>query len=252
MVDTHCVALSATLSSKDALASRSYVWMTVVGQAVAWLAVLYTDIRFVDTKPEHCMQDVWFESAITPGKQLSLALFRTYWISHSYDLIQSGVLALFHTKRFDELEKEHRQETSTDDQSQTSTDDQSQTSTDDQSHFGYGRLPSTAFSNWRGFVLYPIHLVVAVEHHLSKNEINVGDFREWGQSFTLITCACATLHWVYVNSPLLKHALICLRHGSWIPHRGPVLPTNTMRFLAIGERASLGDEYYYDLLRAGD
>jgi hypothetical protein len=242
VVDTHCVALSATLSSKDVLASRLYVRLAITAQALAWVAVLYTDMRFVTSDhsgytPTHCQEDMWFDSIIAPGKRSLDLPFRVYWISHAYDLIQSGVLALCHTKRFDELEKIDRRH-----QGSTSARDENQT--------GYGRLPSTAFSTWIGFVLYPIFLVIAVEDHLSRNAVNVGDFREWGQSFTVITCACAIVHWVYVNLPLLKHPFICLWRGTWIPRKGPILSTNIMRLIAIGAPASLIGEENYKLLTA--
>jgi len=242
MIGTHCVTLSATLSSKDVLASRFYVWIAIAGQAIAWAAVLYTDIRFAtsdhsSTMPAHCTEDMWFGFIMAPGKQYAELPFRVYWISHAYDLIQSSALALCHTKRFDELEKIDRKH-----QDSNPAQDDNQT--------GYSRLPSTAFSNWRGFVLYPVFLVMAVENHLSWNEINVGSFREWGQSFTIITCTCAIVHWVYVNLPLLKHPFTRIWQGSWVPLEDPILPTNIMRFIAIGAPPQSVGEENYKLLTA--
>jgi hypothetical protein len=242
MIDTHCVALSATLSSKEVLASRFYVRLAIAGQAIAWAAVLYTDIRFVaptvaNDKPKQCIEDRWLNSIIMPGEQSQDRPFRIYWIAHAYDFIQPSVLALYHTKRFDELEKIDRRH-----QEATDTQDANWNQT------GYSRLPNTAFSTWGGFFFYPMFLVLAVERHLSANEIHVGDFREWGQSFTIITCACATLHWIYVSLPLLKHPFICIRRGRWIPPRGPIFPTNIMRLIAIGARPSVVGENNYELL----
>jgi hypothetical protein len=239
MIDTHCVALSATLSSKDALASRLYVRLAIAGQATAWVAVLYTDIRFTtdlsNFKLRECMEEPWFDAVIDPGAQVWDWPFRAYWISHLYDLVQSSILAICHTKRFDKLEKIDREH-------HDATGDQGENQT------GFSRLPSTAFSNWSGFVFYPIMLVVTVERHLSKNEVNVGDFREWGQSFTVITCGCAIAHWVYVNLPLLKHPLECLWRGRWVSLKGPILPTNILRLIAYGApRQHVGEENY-DLL----
>lgn len=116
VVDTHCVTLSATLSSKDVLASRLYVRLAITAQALAWIAVLYADIRFVTSgsvQSQVCLKEAWFDSIITPGKQFKGAPFRAYWIGHSYDLIQSSVLALCHTEHFDELEKVDRKQQNT-------------------------------------------------------------------------------------------------------------------------------------------
>jgi hypothetical protein len=243
MIDTHCVTLSATLSSKDALASRLYVRLAIAGQALAWVAVLYTDIRFIapvlsSPRPRHCMKEPWFDSLITPGRQDQKFPFRMYWISHLYDLIMCSVLAACHTESFDKLEKIDRKH-------------QDATGVQDENRTGYSRLPSTAFNNWIGFLPYPIILIVVVERHLSRNNVNVGDFREWGQSFTIITSTCAIVHWVYVNLPLLKHPFLCLWRGSWVPRKGPILPTNIMRLIAIGAHPSLVGEDNYDLLTLG-
>jgi hypothetical protein len=242
MVDTHCVTLSATLSSKDVLASRLYVRLAVAGQAIAWAAVFYTHARFFapagpdsSAVPKSCDKDQWFESIILPGRNSMELPFRAYWITHSYDLIQSSLLATFHTGRFDKLEKIDRRH-----QEATGTQDENQT--------GYSRLPSTAFSNWRGFIPYPVCLVIVVECHLSRNKVDVGDFPEWGQSFTIITFACAFVHWIYVNLPLLKHPFKCLWRGRWVPLKGPILPTNILGQIAFGvPRSSVGEENY-DLL----
>lgn len=238
MIDTHCVALSATLSSKDALASRLYVRLAIAGQTLAWAAVLYADISYVasgDARSQDCLGPQWFDSKIAPGTQDKYFPFRAFWISHSYDLIQSSVLAICHTERFDKLEKINRKQ-------QDTVDDQ------DRNRTGYSRLPSTAFSNWVGFALHPIFLIIFVERHLSRNKVDVGGIREWGQSFTIIACTCALVHWVYVNLPLLKLPFTCLWRSSWISHRGPVLPTNVMRLIAIGAPSSLIGEENYDLL----
>jgi hypothetical protein len=242
MIDTHCVTLSANLSSKDALASRLYVRLAIAGQALAWVAVLYTDIRFIapvlsSPKPRHCMKEPWFDSLITPGRQDHDFPFRMYWISHLYDLIMCSVLAACHTDSFDKLEKIDRKH-------------QDATGVQDENRTGYSRLPSTAFNNWIGFLPYPIFVIVIVERHLSRNNVNVGDFREWGQSFTIITCACGILHWLYVNLPLLKHPFTCLWRGSWVPRRGPVLQTNIMRLIAVGATPSSVGEENYKLLTA--
>jgi hypothetical protein len=79
--------------------------------------------------------------------------------------------------------------------------------------------------------VYPILLVVVVECHLSRNAINVGEAREWGQSVAIIICACGTLRWAYVNLPLLRHLFRCIRYGA---PTDPILPTNFMRFLRGG------------------
>jgi hypothetical protein len=240
MIDVHCVTLSATLSSKDVLASRSYVGFAILGQTLAWVAVLYTDIRLAGAGAaveghSGCVDVPWFDSWISPQRPAKSLPFRHYWISHAYDLIQPSVTAAYHTKRFDKLEKidrEHRAAIGDQDGNQT----------------GYSRLPSTSFSIWRGFVWYPIMLIVVIEGYLSRNGIVVGDFREWGQSFTVITCTCGILHWVYVNLPLMEHLSTCIWHGRWIPRKGPVLPSNIMRLIAIGAHPSLVGEENYKLL----
>jgi hypothetical protein len=160
MIDAHCVTLSATLSSKDALASRSYVQFAIIGQTLAWVAVLYTDIRLAgagSVVDGHlvCVDVPWFDSMISPQRPEKSLPFRYYWISHAYDLIQPSVLAIYHTKRFDELEKidrEHRGAMGDQDENRT----------------GYSRLPSTSFSVWRGVVMYPVLLIVVIERSLEE------------------------------------------------------------------------------------
>jgi hypothetical protein len=89
MIDTHCVTLSATLSSKDALASRSYVRFAIIAQTLAWVAVLCTDIRLAVVEGHiGCVDVLWFESRISPQRPEKSLPFRYYWISHAYDLIQ--------------------------------------------------------------------------------------------------------------------------------------------------------------------
>lgn len=242
MIDTHCVTLSATLSSKDALASRSYVRLVCLGQALAWAAVFYTEIRLAapgafDGQRLDCVSENWFDSIIQPGERPAKMPFQNYWITHSHDLIQPCILALCHTKRFDALEKLDRNH-------QAPADSQ------DENPTGYSRLPSTAFSAWRPFVLYPIALIIVVERHLARNQVNVGDFREWGQSVTIITCACSILHWVYVNLPLLGHLFTCVQRGRLIRRKGPLLPTNAMRFIAVGDYQSIVSSENYKLLTA--
>jgi len=149
-------------------------------------------------------------------------------------LIQPSALALCHTKRFDELglfDRKHQDITIFQDIYQT----------------GYSRLPATAFSSWRGFILYPILSIAVIEDHIPRN-IKVSDLQEWGQSLTIITCACEILHWIYVNSPFLKHRFVCFWRGSWIPAKGPILSTNIMRLIAIGAPPSLIGEENYKLL----
>lgn len=248
MIDTHCVALSATLSSKEALASRLYVRLVLVGQAIAWAAVLYVDIQISVPVPiedrwhpfpwgDPLCDKNWFDSIIRVAGQHPWLPFRIYWIFHAYDLIQPAVLAACHTGHFDKLEKIDR-------------DRQDVMGGQDENQTGYSRLPSTAFSVWTGFVLYPIMLVVAVENHLWRYETDVGSFREWGQSVAIITCVCGTAHWVYVNIPILKHPFRCLWQGRWILRKGPVLPTNTMRLIAVGVAPSSVGEENYKLLTA--
>jgi hypothetical protein len=246
MIDTHCVALSATLSSKDALTSRSYVRLVCLGQALAWASVFYTEIRlaapdaFSGQRPD-CANENWFDSNIQPMQRTGKLPFRNYWITHLYDFAQPCALALCHSQRFNDLEKLDRNHRFH--QEIPNYREENQT--------GYSRLPATAFSVWRGFALYPVALIVVVERHLAKNQVDVGDFREWGQSVTIITCACSILHWAYVNLPLVKHAFVCAwRGGGWVPHRGPVLGTNVLRFVAVGEHPSLVGEEDYKLLTA--
>jgi hypothetical protein len=242
MIDTHCAALSATLSSKEVLASRLYVRLAIIGQTIAWAAVLYLDIRVSVPVPIEDLagpicDKYWFDSIIRIAAQHPQLPFRIFWIFHAYDLIQPSVLAACHTGRFDKLEKIDR-------------DHQDVMGVEDENQTGYSRLPSTAFSVWIGFVPYPILLVVAVEHHLWRYETGVDSFREWGQSVAIITCACGTAHWVYVSIPLLKHPFRCIWQGRWIPRKGPVLPTNIMRLIAIGATPSSVGEENYKLLTA--
>jgi hypothetical protein len=251
MIDTHCVALSATLSSKEVLASCLYVLLAIIGQVIAWAAVLYADIKTSIPVPIEKKRPVWppapwdnyicdkswFDSIIRVAGQHAFLPFRLYWISHAYDLIQPSALAACHTGRFDKLEKIDRNH-------------QDRMGSHDENETGYSRLPSTAFSTWIGFVLYPVLLVVAVEHHLWSYETDMGGLREWGQSVSIITCVCGILHWVYVNYPLLGHPFRCIWQGRWIPRKGPVLPINIMRLIAVGTTPSSVGEENYKLLTA--
>jgi hypothetical protein len=226
MLDAQSIALSAVLSSKDALASRWYVLLTAVVQCFAWTVVLVASTRleetsFFNAENPCCLRETWMSSYFhTCGTGIQLRTgFLTYWISHAYDTVQSLVLALLHTTMFDSLEKvdrKHQRDLET---------DPAHHHDDDHSTL-YGRLPGTAFSNWQGFVLYPLLLIMTIEGHISRNAIPTPSSRDWGQTFAITACVCGVSHWLYVQRKNWRHYLLPHRSSS----ENPMRPVNEMRY----------------------
>jgi hypothetical protein len=148
MLDTQSIALSAVLSSKDALASRWYVMLTAIVQCFVWSVVLVScthlrNLSFYNSENLCCLRETWMSSYFhTCGSKVQLRFsLLAYWITHAYDTIQSTILAVLHTTLFDSLDKVDRQSKS-----------DGNLYVSQSTPTLYGRIPSTAFSNWSGFV----------------------------------------------------------------------------------------------------
>lgn len=236
MLDAHAASLSATLSSKDVLASRWYVGLTLVVQSVTGAAVIYTLVRMVDEN-FYCAdcycdwREIWNHSILTsnPRKRLDRAGPILYWLTRTYDTVQSAGLALLHTRKYDRLERIHRQR---------------ETSRRRFEATGWSILPSTAFSNWRGFLLYPVLLVVAIRKHFTGAGFAAPDWREWGQSAALIICACGVGHWLWTLSRTLRDLADDWSTGELSWRYSRMVPVNASRLLLMGEEprgVSAGD-----------
>lgn len=244
MLCVHNIALAATLSSKEALASRWYVWLVTVVHCLAWAAGFNVIVRFPNQN-FYCQDR--FCCLVTAFPPLTSCPTESYdrlggplvyWISRLYNFIQSAVIALMRTAKFDSIEKIDREHQRANDITRTRT------------ITAYGDLPSTAFSTWRGFALYPVVLIVAVETHISKHELTLPGCREWGQTTALVTCACGVGHWIWVNLHNLRLYLKSLEDGTNVEHRR-MLPVNVSLLVLMGAKPPIVSEEDIRLLRYG-
>lgn len=91
MIDTQCIALSATLSSKDALASPYYVGFPLLGKTAAWAVVVYANHMFARSfspAAVSCVATHWLHSSLEDAT--FLVSFKIYWYLHALDFVQSG------------------------------------------------------------------------------------------------------------------------------------------------------------------
>lgn len=226
MLDAHAAGLSATLSSKDALASRWYVGLTLVVQSVAAAAVIYTLVRMVDEKfycaDCYCAwREIWADSTLVANTccRLERAGPFVYWFARAYDMVQSAGLALLHIRKFDQLERLHRERQSVDRRREAT---------------GWDIIPCTAFSNWRGFVLYPIQLVLAIRNHFAGTGISAPGWREWGQSAALIICAFGVGHWLWTLNRTLRGLTDDWTMGELSRKYRRLVPVDGSRVLLMG------------------
>jgi hypothetical protein len=270
MIDTQCSALSATLSSKDALASRWYVGLTLSGQAFAWGVILYANYKLPATlllsaEKHQCLTESWLVFAVTPwrtfdGSMVNLG-FRVYWYLHAADFIHAGWLAVRHTKQFDALEKIDRRKHI--DLAGTLANSYDT---------GFSRLRGTVFSNWYAFAAYPVLLTLTLEKHMRGIETSV--WGDWGQMMPLMTLVFGVSHWFYVNGGQLRdyardqtstsdsgncvnvlwtqcrESMRDLGNSASHLDRGEILPYDIMRRIAMGATPSEIGEENYKLLTA--
>jgi hypothetical protein len=240
MIDTQCSALSATFSSKDALASRWYVGLTLCGQAFAWGVILYANYQIPDTlllsaEKDQCLTEAWLLFAVTPWRTSSARLgkinlsFKVYWYLHASDFIHAGWLAVRHTKQFDTLEKIDRETRAAVAGASINTHDT-----------GFSRLRGTVFSNWCSFASYPVLLTLTLENHMRGIETSV--WGDWGQMMPLMTLVFGVSHWFYVNGQqLYKHIF---SHTSPADN-AKIFPYDITRRIAMGATpAEIGEENY--------
>lgn len=183
---------------------------------------------FYDPDSFCCLQGDWFTSRfytchVSDYRSSFRSPFGAYWAVRTFDTAQSLALALLHTAKFDMLEKIDRTHRNSNDTKVTA----------------YSSLPSTAFSNWLGFFMYPYMLVVAIEGHLSRHQIPVPGWGEWGQTTTLVTCVCGVGHWLWVNLHLLWSFLKSKREETAVAtpsDHGRMLPVNVSRLVAMGAK----------------
>jgi hypothetical protein len=232
MIDTQCVALSAVLSSKDALTSRWYVGFTLLGQSFAWTVVAYANQKLANSlspPATSCLSEVWLMSSMGDG--WPIIRFQTYWYFHAIDLVHSGWLALRHTVQFDKLEKIDRKQQ----RSGRSTD----------APMGFESLRGKPFSNWLGFCLHPILLIVTLETHL--NGIDTPAWGDWGQMMPLTMLILGVGHWFYVNLTQLDKYIKARAQPA---HAELIIPLDTPRMIAMGYKPSTIGEVVHQLFTA--
>jgi hypothetical protein len=246
MIDTQCVALSATLSSKDALASRWYVGLTLSGQAFAWGVILYANYQLpeallLSSERNECLDLLWYMFAATPwgwsdGWEIVFS-FKVYWYLHAFDFIHAGWLAMCHTKQFDALEKIDRGKHI----------DLIVGAHVNSYDTGFSRLRGTVFSNWISFALYPVILALTLENRMRC--IEVSTWGEWGQMMPLLSLVCGVSHWIFVNWKQLHHYLHDVDYRSGLDNR-KIFPYDITRRIAMGATPSDIGEENYKLLTA--
>ena len=237
MLDAQCVALSATLSSKDALASRWYVGFTLLGQSLAWAVVAYANHKLANSispSADKCLSEIWMMSRMSASEiDLPLMSFKVYWYIHAVDLIYSGWLALRHTVHFDELEKIDRAQR------------RGPYGVFAGPETGFDSLRATPFSNWLVFTFHPIALIVALEFHMKNVETST--WGDWGQMMPLTMLVLGGGHWLYLN---LKQLYEYINDDSPATESKLFIPWDASRNIAMGAGPSETGEVIHRLLTA--
>lgn len=234
LIDAQIVSLAATLSSKDALASRWYVRLTISCVITAWISV--ASLGHGLTKTDYYIKDSiccipihkWYWP---PGSKqcdfpMYLAMmFPYYWYSHGFDLAHTLWLAGHHTTVFDSLEK-------------LSKRDDLREPADTKI---FDSLPATAFSTWRTSICHPLLVIIAIERHLATvDQKNLAEWQAWGQSLTLCVCIGGLWHWFYVNKEMLLY-LFTLGHYGACQSTQFMLSADIVRIVAM----DLEEPYLY-------
>lgn len=234
MIDTQCVALSATLSSKDALASRFFVGFTLLGQTFAWAVVAYANHVLAGSfspAANSCVETYWLHSSF--GGATPFISFKIYWYLHALDFVHSGWLALRHTVQFDQLEKIDREQR------------RGHISNSAKPETGFNSLRGTPFSNRLGFALQPVLLIVTLESHMKGTE--TAAWGDWGQMMPLTMLVLGVGHWFYLNlTQLYAHT----KDRTSGPDDQLVIPMDTSRLIAMGFGPSDTGEVVHRLLTA--
>jgi len=237
MIDAQCAALSATLSSKDALASRWYAGLTLLGQVFAWSVVVCANHSLADnTSPpaNKCLSMLWMFTFDGEDKSFGFVLgFKVYWYMHALDLIHSTWLATCHTFQLDRLEKIDREQRG------------SYTGNSMATETGFGSLRGTPFSNWLSFILHPILLIVVLENHIKGIETSA--WGDWGQVMPLTMLVLGVGHWFYLN---LTQLYRYTQSRTQVPDDTLVIPLDASRMIAMGAGPSETGEVVYKLLTA--
>lgn len=234
MIDTQCVALSATLSSKDTLASRFYVGFTLLGQAFAWAVVAYANHVLASSfspAANSCIAMYWLHSSL--GDATPFMSFKIYWYLHALDYVHSGWLALRHTFQFDQLEKIDREQR------------RSYAGNSMDLETGFNSLRGTPFSNWLGFCLHPVLLIVTLETHMKNTE--TAAWGDWGQMMPLTMLVLGVGHWFYLNFTQLRAHIKDRTLGS---DDKLMIPLDSSRLIAMGFGPSETGEVVHKLLTA--
>jgi len=228
LIDAQIVSLVATLSSKDALASRWYVRLTIACVITAWVSVAVLGHGLKNTESYikdsiycvsmHNRSSCWpFETRYCDFSMYLAMIFPYYWYSHGFDLAHTLWLAWHHTTIFDSLEKLSKK------------DDHLESANTKI----FDSLPATAFSTWRTSICHPFLVIIAIERHLAAvNQTNLAEWQAWGQSLTLCVCIGGLSHWFYVNRDLTLYILTWGHYGAW-PSTQFMLPTDIVRSVAM-------------------
>jgi hypothetical protein len=159
--------------------------------------------------------------------------FKIYWYHHVLDFVHSGWLALRHTFQFDRLEKIDREER------------RGHTGNPRELETGFNSLRGTPFSNWIGFALHPILLIVTLESHMKG--IETAAWGDWGQMMPLTMLVLGVGHWFYLNLTQLR---------AYIKDRTPgsddklMIPLDSSRLIPMGCGPSETGEVVHKLLTA--
>lgn len=191
-IDGLCATLSMTLSSKTALASRWYVFLSSLMQLVSLVLMVSAAFLRVDTSlsSECCTTISWWGNISScHGPSTSticyLVVRLTTWAHGTW-------LAVQQTAEFDLAKKEH---------------DKSMFASSYDYRSRYEKLPATVFSVYCNFLASALVACLGLEKLLEN--LDTGHISDWGQSAALITAIAGISHWVYV----LYHEFPCLRKG---------------------------------------
>lgn len=177
-----------------------------------------------------CIATYWLHSSL--GDATPFMSFKIYWYFHALDLVHSGWLALRHTFQFDLLEKIDREQ-------------RGHTGNSVEIETGFNSLRGTPFSNWLGFALHPVLLIVTLESHMKG--IKTAAWGDWGQMMPLTMLVLGVGHWFYLNLTQLRAYFKDRTLGL---DDKLMIPIDSSRLIAMGFGPSETGEVVHRLLTA--
>lgn len=188
VADALSAALSMTFSSKEALASRWYVVLACVLQAVSMVTVgvsvgLLTRKTYGIDQPQCCAKIAWWGTISACDGPST-----TFWVYYALRVVtaaQSASTALRLTQAFDQLKKTRSVARGLNAPKNAFLD--------------FEALPATAHTDFLRYLAHPILLFVSLKLYLDDvGPAETASIIQYGQAIAWLVCASGLLHWAFL------------------------------------------------------